>query len=117
MCSICIHDPLFFLIIRPPPQSTRTETLVPYPTLFRVPCIFIVNNRRVQRFVAVALGSRDIILEPTGDHFVALMDDTEGPIAIFRPFRNDAEGHYVGKLFKADVPFLDRKSTRLNSSH
>src|SRR3546814_8169380 len=58
------------------------------------PCIFIVNNRRVQRFVAVALGSRDIILEPTGDHFVALMDDTEGPIAIFRPFRNDAEGHY-----------------------
>src|SRR3546814_6584380 len=34
------------------------------------------------------------------------MDDTEGPIAIFRPFRNDAEGHYVGKLFKADVPFL-----------
>src|SRR3546814_17900511 len=70
------------------------------------PCIFIVNNRRVQRFVAVALGSRDIILEPTGDHFVALMDDTEGPIALFRPFRTDAEGPYVGKLFKADLPFL-----------
>src|SRR3546814_2958116 len=26
---------LFFLMIRPPPRSTRTDTLVPYTTLFR----------------------------------------------------------------------------------
>src|SRR3546814_18409877 len=26
---------LFFLMIRPPPRSTRTDTLFPYPTLFR----------------------------------------------------------------------------------
>src|SRR3546814_18050995 len=25
----------FFLSIRPPPRSTRTDTLLPYPTLFR----------------------------------------------------------------------------------
>src|SRR3546814_19821683 len=26
---------IFFLILRPPPRSTRTVTLFPYPTLFR----------------------------------------------------------------------------------
>src|SRR3546814_18877156 len=28
----------FFLIIRPPPRSTRTDTLVPFPPLFRSSC-------------------------------------------------------------------------------
>src|SRR3546814_12979685 len=30
-------DFLFFLIRRPPPTSTRTDTLFPYPTLFQSP--------------------------------------------------------------------------------
>src|SRR3546814_4163091 len=30
---LCIH--LFFLMIRRPPRSTRTDTLFPYTTLFR----------------------------------------------------------------------------------
>src|SRR3546814_6319260 len=29
---------LFFLMIRRPPRSTRTDTLLPYTTLFRSPC-------------------------------------------------------------------------------
>src|SRR3546814_4371002 len=29
---------LFFLMIRRPPRSTRTDTLFPYTTLFRSPC-------------------------------------------------------------------------------
>src|SRR3546814_15873609 len=28
----------FFLMIRRPPRSTRTDTLLPYTTLFRSPC-------------------------------------------------------------------------------
>src|SRR3546814_9565226 len=41
MCSACVYDlisavSLFvFLMIRPPPTSTRTDTLFPYTTLFR----------------------------------------------------------------------------------
>src|SRR3546814_1378800 len=31
MCSFCV----FFLMIRRPPRSTRTDTLFPYTTLFR----------------------------------------------------------------------------------
>src|SRR3546814_19254727 len=34
--SISVFDRLlFFLMIRRPPRSTRTDTLFPYPTLFR----------------------------------------------------------------------------------
>src|SRR3546814_20231054 len=33
LCSICVC--FFFLMIRRPPRSTRTDTLFPYTTLFR----------------------------------------------------------------------------------
>src|SRR3546814_15421819 len=32
-CSLCVGG--FFLMIRPPPRATRTDTLFPYTTLFR----------------------------------------------------------------------------------
>src|SRR3546814_17220924 len=35
MSVICL---VFFLMIRRPPRSTRTDTLLPYTTLFRSPC-------------------------------------------------------------------------------
>src|SRR3546814_12341760 len=38
MCSsFCVFSCLFFLMIRRPPRSTRTDTLFPYTTLFRSP--------------------------------------------------------------------------------
>src|SRR3546814_14622072 len=38
MCLSCIRCVvLFFLMIRRPPRSTRTDTLFPYTTLFRSP--------------------------------------------------------------------------------
>src|SRR3546814_14948698 len=39
--SICFLFSFFFLMIRRPPRSTRTDTLFPYTTLFR--------SRRAQR--------------------------------------------------------------------
>src|SRR3546814_9401405 len=35
VCSICYLFVFFFLMIRRPPRSTRTDTLFPYTTLFR----------------------------------------------------------------------------------
>src|SRR3546814_13164078 len=32
---LCLHLVFFFLMIRRPPRSTRTDTLFPYTTLFR----------------------------------------------------------------------------------
>src|SRR3546814_1046700 len=43
---------LFFLMIRRPPRSTRTDTLFPYTTLFRSSCRTGVPG--------VALGRRDV---------------------------------------------------------
>src|SRR3546814_4389612 len=34
-CSVCELSVIFFLKIRRPPRSTRTDTLFPYTTLFR----------------------------------------------------------------------------------
>src|SRR3546814_10950696 len=35
---------IFFLMIRPPPRSTRTDTLFPYTTLFRSPKLVTSDN-------------------------------------------------------------------------
>src|SRR3546814_13638894 len=37
LCTLCLYAPsrFFFLMIRRPPRSTRTDTLFPYTTLFR----------------------------------------------------------------------------------
>src|SRR3546814_10848828 len=40
---------LFFLMIRRPPRSTRTDTLFPYTTLFRSPRRQIVGHQRATR--------------------------------------------------------------------
>src|SRR3546814_1409184 len=47
LCSLCIF---FFLMIRRPPRSTRTDTLFPYTTLFRSPGHRLVAgaDRRVE---------------------------------------------------------------------
>src|SRR3546814_4530650 len=37
----------FFLMIRRPPRSTRTDTLFPYTTLFRSPCIHAPGRKRL----------------------------------------------------------------------
>src|SRR3546814_20400315 len=34
-CAVCWSSLFFFLMIRRPPRSTRTDTLFPYTTLFR----------------------------------------------------------------------------------
>src|SRR3546814_1028088 len=34
-CYLLLHSCFFFLMIRRPPRSTRTDTLFPYTTLFR----------------------------------------------------------------------------------
>src|SRR3546814_19245199 len=84
----------FFLMIRRPPRSTRTDTLFPYTTLFRSP--------RRDFFRGVAM----LII------FVAHVPDN--PWAGFIPARfgwSDATEMFVF------CSGLDRKSTRLNSSH
>src|SRR3546814_19605196 len=96
----------FFLIIRRPPRSTRTDTLFPYTTLFR--------SHHPRRQVELAGHQRegDGILLVIADHLLRLpleqLGDAGDRVA---GVRRDALVSAVGE------EAVDRKSTRLNSSH
>src|SRR3546814_19342299 len=89
----------FFLMIRRPPRSTRTDTLFPYTTLFRSYNLNSTNDAysdlligQDAKDVLKGLGGNDALFGQGSD------DTLEG---------GDGDDYLVG----------DRKSTRLNSSH
>src|SRR3546814_5928409 len=115
-------------MIRRPPRSTRTDTLVPYTTLFR-------SRRRDRRLwldgsqaAREARGARDPVADqgflPHQRHLPCVTDDAAlfGGIA---PRRRLCGGGGMSFTFSSFVtpdlirgPWMtDRKSTRLNSSH
>src|SRR3546814_13616273 len=84
----------FFLMIRRPPRSTRTDTLFPYTTLFRS-----------------AVGQRvDACVDTVVDH-PQHVGDLDVALEGTAPRRGDDE------LYRRAAGVRDRKSTRLNSSH
>src|SRR3546814_12047548 len=87
-CSCCCT--FFFLMIRRPPRSTRTDTLVPYTTLFRS----TQNCANCHKFKGEG---RDVAPDLTGMGAHGAHDLL---VHIVDPNR-----------------VVDRKSTRLNSSH
>src|SRR3546814_18186164 len=99
---------LFFLMIRPPPRSTRTDTLFPYTTLFRSNIVDFIDH--AQRIFPIGRLDKDseglILLTSNGD----IVNE------ILRAENNHEKEYLVG-VNKAVTDALDRKSTRLNSSH
>src|SRR3546814_16495263 len=92
----------FFLMIRRPPRSTRTDTLFPYTTLFRSP---VAAHAQVPE-----AGQRPEDKESKADEDAARGDEANGPadlVAETLRARRQPERGDRG----------DRKSTRLNSSH
>src|SRR3546814_18242834 len=99
---IMIINFFFFLMIRRPPRSTRTDTLFPYTTLFRsipMPNMPVVTPN--MRFY-INHGARGIILQ--GSYHTLGGDNA--------PMRC-----WVWAKQLWDPSREDRKSTRLNSSH
>src|SRR3546814_12638963 len=90
----------FFLMIRRPPRSTRPDTLFPYTTLFRS--------------VLERLTEEDVTLDLHKIALTALRDpDPATRILAVRNLHNEDRPEYMRLL----LGLLDRKSTRLNSSH
>src|SRR3546814_12212526 len=95
----------FLLIVRRPPGSTLTDTLFPFTPLFRSP---FVNGR---------IGDEDRLLLPDPDMHaerglaLGMVDHAAHFAHRLRIGAGDAGYHRVAE------PQLDRKSTRLNSSH
>src|SRR3546814_3763184 len=118
----------FFLMLRRPPRSTRTDTLFPYTTLFRS---LARSRSRVRTRLARArqrIGTRRRSLAPFGIG-LRLHREAERAAAADFGVRNPAAGERlaveldlahigvgVGQPDSLDGE-TDRKSTRLNSSH
>src|SRR3546814_17989651 len=91
---------LFFLRIRRPPRSTRTDTLFPYTTLFR------------------SLGFLGAVVQMSLTGALRL-----APVSVVIPMDYSsllwaiAAGWWFFGTLPADTTWVDRKSTRLNSSH
>src|SRR3546814_11684438 len=92
--ALLLYCMFFFLMIRRPPRSTRTDTLFPYTTLFR------------------SLALSDAHAHPFDHHVgdlvaAALLDQPPFDTHVRAALRIDDPRGHEG----------DRKSTRLNSSH
>src|SRR3546814_16664058 len=90
----------FFLMLRRPPRSTRTDTLFPYTPLFRSGSIkhdVSVPVSRVPEFIRAANAAVEALI----------------PGCRPCPFGHIGDGNIH---YNVSQP-VDRKSTRLNSSH
>src|SRR3546814_9332237 len=108
-------------MIRRPPRSTRTDTLFPYTTLFR--SIDIATNGSIAVLGATSLA----VLEVTSELFHQARPSAEehAVLALSEQVATNPQStshavDYIGDEFrisKDNAASLDRKSTRLNSSH
>src|SRR3546814_20039157 len=98
---------LFFLMIRRPPRSTRTDTLFPYTTLFRSQNDRESPGPRVIMPATVRIG-RDKPVQVE-----ARAKDSADVIA----FKVRLSGVTDDTCRQVVREAIDRKSTRLNSSH
>src|SRR3546814_10908347 len=119
----------FFLMLRRPQGSTRTDTLFPYTTLFRslerLARVGVGGEERLDR----QLGHRDVEGRAEGgqgaeERELVAVDGREVHRQEEHPRRIVVDRRRVGQFWVAPHLFeqgherrVDRKSTRLNSSH
>src|SRR3546814_14292836 len=98
MCHLSLFL-VFCLMIRRPPRSTRTDTLFPYTTLFRSSGVLVLVVTVVNG-VAEEMFFRGALYDVVPHHRVLITAVAYAMVTVV-----------TGNLM------LDRKSTRLNSSH
>src|SRR3546814_13855725 len=96
---------LFFIIIPRPPRSTRTDTLLPYTTLFR---------SFEQARAAASLIRVDYERTEGAFDLAAVKDKAIKPEEGLGGPADTAVGDFATRRCTCGI---DRKSTRLNSSH
>src|SRR3546814_19390960 len=97
----------FFLMKRRPPGSNLTDTLFPYTTLFRSGLALEADRAAFQ--VEATSGEIVAAAEEVGAAGDARLGDGAAEGQVGAPFAVHAE--------TGDRETIDRKSTRLNSSH
>src|SRR3546814_13348109 len=89
----------FFLSIRRPPRSTRTDTLFPYTALFR------------------SAGGRDVRVDRGRGARAGRGEEADARSRVRRAEPGGAVAARAQALARRHAGDADRKSTRLNSSH
>src|SRR3546814_15984844 len=118
----------FFLTIRLPPRFTRTDTLFPYPTLFRsfgleLSAVFNWNSGALYSRTYSLYGRHlpemvDVPYEYGGVTDTWIVPGTVGGETGPAYYTFDVRAKYTRELPVGKLEFfLDRKSTRLNSRH
>src|SRR3546814_20532597 len=100
----------FLLIIRRPPRSTRTHTLVPYTTLFR-------SIERFPRIVPLDRSYDGRYIEGNSFMYTEYIKLSLTRTIPMRYIMRQFMYAQVYQMAYPHVPITDRKSTRLNSSH
>src|SRR3546814_9631325 len=117
---------VFFVMIRRPPRSTRTDTLFPYTSLFR----------SIDRLAGIQPAGVDGALQAADVHHLEIAREDvveaalrQAPVQRHLAALEALDGHAGARLLAlvavarglalagADAAAEDRKSTRLNSSH
>src|SRR3546814_18428164 len=113
--SLCMSTHLFscyfFLILRRPPRSTRTDTLFPYTTLFRSDKT-VVFTTDIAEFIGFHRFADKRFEEVV--HSLAFDTFAVGEIDLEAELLELIDTEF---LAQATRTIGDRKSTRLNSSH
>src|SRR3546814_13805583 len=100
-------------MVRAPPRSTRTDTLFPYPTLFRsIRALRLLGDDRAQRGFTTVGPEQEYFLIDEQYYFGRpdLINTGRTLFGAKPPKGHELDDHYFGAI-------PDRKSTRLNSSH
>src|SRR3546814_4976225 len=114
--TLIVQD-FFFLMIRRPPRSTRTDTLFPYTTLFRSDASRPADDAGGRRLLFdMGPGRPGGVFAGgwTGGHADAVSGAGAGRSA---GLRSRGAGGRRAAVLRLEGPSADRKSTRLNSSH
>src|SRR3546814_18448038 len=106
-------------MLRRSPRSTRADTLFPYPTLFRSWGEDGVGDRAdmAARFHALDHQGVDARADQLLGQREGRGEADEFRPALLDPVDRARWGEAAGEDDMPDVVLLDRKSTRLNSSH
>src|SRR3546814_1192385 len=115
----CVHYRViisFFLRIRRPPRSTRTDTLFPYTTLFRSGATKSGVETMLVQSLFQAFGLHDVgVLGATVSKRVDALRHTVR-VHVSDQVQAQLFNHAVAELVHF-LAFPDRKSTRVNYSH
>src|SRR3546814_5753302 len=102
-------------MIRRPPRSTRTDTLFPYTTLFRAACRVGAHCARAVGKAVDAARRRLLVIVHRPEPEPALRVDDRIVEAVVGLVGFGIEPGREGR--RRGIEPVDRKSTRLNSSH